>query len=180
MVGSFLFLNANSQVLKGDFQYQRWVTLGFHPIPHQGVEHPGPAIAEFALKGRESVVPAAAWRYRGSQASSRCASGPAAFSRQTGCKASGEMREKSGKMKAHQTSLGEKTSLLGLSFSRFTLAFPWARSPQTFRSPSVTAGTNIFRPLKQLRLNGSRGRSPLAQSLRPRRPQRSHTCWFLA
>ncbi len=102
--------------------------------------------------------------------------------------------------KARESSAGE--SLLSPSdFPRLS----WARSPQTFRNPSATAGTCILCSLKQLRLNGSRDeppmtacggniiggeisrnkqcplcglalieaadRSPLAQSLRPRRPQ---------
>ena len=42
----------------------------------------------------------------------------------------------------------KKASLLGLSFSRFSLAFPWARSPQTIRKPGVTRGASLIIPIK--------------------------------
>ena len=89
-------------------------------------------------------------RERNDQACCYCASGPAAESRQPGCFASGESRENPG-----------EESLLS-SWGLFP-GFLWARSPQTFITPTQQAKLVRYIQSSNFARRGSRGIMPLAQ-----------------
>ena len=135
-------------------------TVGLCPTPHQGTEYPGPTTADVAWLAEQSLFPLLLGDTKDPIVDGVVLLARRPKAANPGCKASGERKGKSPEEKR--------------AFPSGIYPFlSWARSPQTFRNPSETAGTCILYSLMQLRLNGSRGRSPLAQSLRARSPQRN-------
>ena len=96
----------------------------------------------------------------------RCASGPAAESRQPGCKASGESRGR----------IRRESSLSLSDFPRLSMG----QKPTNDRLPKQMADVAAFFPGSLFAKYGSRGFNPLAQVWGPKRLENLPLGWFSA